>query len=301
MTVFSFDDKIVSKKEGATKLTIKEALNKASIMLKINNIDTPKLKARITLQYVLNKPRQYLIANDNVNLLKAQEKKYFESITKISKGIPIEHITHLKEFMKMNFFVNENVLIPRQDTEILAEEVIKIANKINAKKILDLCTGSGILAVSIAKYVKNAEVIAVDISKEALRVAKKNAKINEVENKITFIESDLFNSINNDKFDIIISNPPYIKKDVIKTLPKEVQEEPMIALDGGYDGLDFYRKIIKNAYSFLKYKGYLCLEIGYDQREEVIKLIEKEDKYIDTYSKKDLYDNDRIIITRVGG
>lgn len=282
-------------------MTIKEALDKGSIILKMKNIDTPKLKSRITLQYILNKQRQFLIANDDVKLTSIQEKKYLEAIGQISKGIPIEHVTHLKEFMKMNFFVNEDVLIPRQDTEILVEEAIKIANKINAKKILDLCTGSGAIAVSIAKYIKDAEVIAVDISKDALRVAKKNARNNEVEDKITFVESDLFKSIGNTKFDMIISNPPYIKKDIIKTLSKEVQKEPVIALDGGYDGLDFYRKIIKESYKFLKYRGYLCLEIGYDQKDEVINLIEKEENYINTYSKKDLYDNDRIIVTRVGG
>lgn len=134
-----------------------------------------------------------------------------------------------------------------------------------------------------------------------MRVAKKNARINEVENQITFIESDLFSSLKNEKFDMIISNPPYIKKKLIKTLSKEVQNEPIIALDGGYDGLDFYRKIIKEAYNFLKFRGVLCLEIGYDQKDDVIKLIQDEEKYTDTYSKKDLYDNDRIIVTRVGG
>lgn len=134
-----------------------------------------------------------------------------------------------------------------------------------------------------------------------MRVAKKNARINEVENQITFIESDLFSSLKNEKFDMIISNPPYIKKELIKTLSKEVQNEPIIALDGGYDGLDFYRKIIKEAYNFLKFRGVLCLEIGYDQKDDVIKLIQDEEKYTDTYSKKDLYDNNRIIVTRVGG
>ena len=120
-----------------------------------------------------------------------------------------------------------------------------------------------------------------------MRVAKKNARINEVENQITFIESDLFSSLKNEKFDMIISNPPYIKKELIKTLSKEVQNEPIIALDGGYDGLDFYRKIIKEAYNFLKFRGVLCLEIGYDQKDDVIKLIQDEEKYTDTYSKKD--------------
>lgn len=282
-------------------MTIKEALEKGTIMLKGENLDSPKMKARILLQDALNKPRQYLIVRDSEVIPAVIAKKYFENIEMVKKGTPIEHITHLKEFMKMNFYVNENVLIPRPDTEILVEEALKIAKRINAKKILDLCTGSGAIAISIAKYLDGAEVTATDISKEALRVAKRNATNNEVENKITFIQSDLFENIRNTKFDMIISNPPYIKKDVIKKLSKEVQNEPLIALDGGYDGLDFYRRIVNKGYEYLKFGGYLCFEIGYDQKESVIELIDAEEKYINTYSKKDLYDNDRIVITKVGG
>ena len=199
----------------------------------------------------------------------------------------------------MNFYVNEDVLIPRSDTEVLVEEVIAIANKIKAKKILDLCTGSGAIAVSLAKYVKNSEITAVDISSKALRIAKMNAKNNEVENQITFLQSDLFHEVPKEKYDIIVSNPPYIKKDIIKTLDREVQKEPEIALDGGYDGLDFYRKIIHQGYEYLKFKGYLCLEIGYDQKIDVIELIENEEKYRDTYGKKDLYGNDRVVVTKI--
>ena len=282
-------------------MTIKEALEKGTIMLKGENLDSPKMKARILLQDVLNKPRQYLIVRDSEVIPTAIVKKYFENIEMVKKGTPIEHITHLKEFMKMNFYVNENVLIPRPDTEILVEEALKIAKRINAKKILDLCTGSGAIAISIAKYLDGAEVTATDISKEALRVAKRNATNNEVENKITFIQSDLFENIGKTKFDMIISNPPYIKRDVIKKLSKEVQNEPLIALDGGYDGLDFYRRIANQGYEYLKFGGYLCLEIGYDQKDDVIQIVENEEKYINTYSKKDLYDNDRIVITKVGG
>lgn len=282
-------------------MTIKELLAKGTVMLKGENLDSPSIKARLLLQDTLNKPRQYLLVHDTEQVKEESATKYLTNIEKVKKGTPIEHITHLKEFMKMNFYVNENVLIPRQDTEILVEEAIKIAKRINAKKILDLCTGSGAIAISIAKYINGAEVTATDISNEALRVAKRNATNNEVQNQITFIQSDLFESIGNTKFDMIISNPPYIKKDVIKKLSKEVQSEPLIALDGGYDGLDFYKKIVSKAYEHMKFGGYLCLEIGYDQKESVTDLIEKEGNYINTYSKKDLYDNDRIIVTKVGG
>ncbi len=280
-------------------MTIRETIKQGMIDLKTNGIEEPKLKARLLLQFILNKPRQYLLVYDNETVGLRHEVNYFKAIKKLIKGIPIQHITHMQEFMKMNFYVDENVLIPRQDTEVLVEEVISIANKINAKKILDLCTGSGAIAVSLAKYIEKSKITAVDISKKALNIAKINAKNNEVENQITFIESDLFKNIPKGKYDIIVSNPPYIKKDIIRTLNKDVQKEPKIALDGGYDGLEFYRKIIYKAYEYLKFNGYLCLEIGYDQKKEVIELIENEEKYINTYSKKDLYGNDRVIITKL--
>ncbi len=281
-------------------MTIREAITKASIKLKTKNIDSPKQKARLLMQYVLHKNRQYLIVYDEKKLTPNQEERYFEGVSRMLQGIPLQHITHLQEFMKMNFYVNKDVLIPRQDTEVLVEEVIKIAKRINAKKILDLCTGSGAIAISLAKYIENSQITATDISEKALEIAEKNAIEQKVDRQIAFLQSDLFNDIPKEKYDIIVSNPPYIKKDVIKTLNQEVQKEPIIALDGGIDGLKFYHKIISNSYEFLKYGGYLCLEIGYDQKIDVIELIEKEEKYVNTYGKKDLYDNDRIIITKVG-
>ena len=280
-------------------MTIKETLRKGMIQLKTGNVTEPNLKARLIMQYILNKPRQYLIIYDDQVLTLRQEVDYFKAIKRLINGEPIQHITHQQEFMKLSFFVNEDVLIPRPDTEILVEEVIKIARKINAKKILDMCTGSGAIAVSLAKYLDNVEITAVDISEKSLDVAKTNAKNNEIENKITFIESNLFKNIVNEKYDIIVSNPPYIRKDVIKTLTKEVQKEPKIALDGGYDGLDFYRKITHQSEEYLKFNGYLCFEIGYDQKKDVIKIINDEKKFTGTYSKKDLCDNDRIIVTRL--
>ena len=280
-------------------MKIMEAIKRGMIELKNENIESPKMQSRLLMQFILNKPRQYIIVNDMEELNKADEEKYFNAIKKLRKGIPLEHITHQKEFMKLNFFINENVLIPRQDTEILVEEVIKISKQTNAKKILDLCTGSGAIAVSVAKYLPDCEVTAVDVSNDALKVAKRNAINNQVENQITFVSSDMFTNLNEEKFDIIVSNPPYIRTKVIETLETKVQNEPYIALDGGEDGLYFYREIVKNAYQYLKFKGYLCMEIGFDQKIDVIELIENEDKFENTYSKKDLYDNDRIIVTRL--
>lgn len=280
-------------------MLIKEAIRKGMISLKTNNIQEPNLKSRLLMQYILNKPRQYMLIHDNEELTNKQEKAYLENIEKMIKGVPLQHITHSQEFMKMNFYVNENVLIPRPDTEILVEEVINIAKKTNAKKILDLCTGSGAIAISLAKYIENSQITAVDISEEALRIAKLNAVNNNVEDKITFVKSDLFENIVKEKYDIIVSNPPYIKKDFIKKLDKEVQQEPYIALDGGDDGLDFYRKIISEGYQYLKFKGYLCMEIGYDQKQEVFDIIKSQEKYSNTYSKIDLGGNDRIVVTTV--
>lgn len=280
-------------------MTISELIKKGMIELKNENIEEPKLKSRLLMQYVLNETRQYVIVNDMEQLDKSKEKQYFEGIRILKKGVPIEHITHQREFMKLSFFVDKNVLIPRQDTEILVEEVIKIAKKINAKKILDLCTGSGAIAISLAKYLPQTEITAIDISKDALKIAKKNAISNNVENQITFINLDMYTNLNEGKFDIIVSNPPYIKTNVIEKLDVQVKNEPYIALDGGEDGLNFYRKIIDESYQYLKIKGFLCLEIGFDQKIDVIELIENTEKYEGTYSKKDLFDNDRIIITQM--
>ena len=278
-------------------MTIKEMLSKGTIMLKGNNVDSPKLKARLLLQYILKKPRQHLIVYDNEEVGKKEQWEYFVNIEKLTNGVPLQHITHQQEFMKMNFYVDENVLIPRPDTEILVEEVIKIASKINEPKILDLCTGSGAIAISIAKNVPNAEVYAIDISSKAIEVAKKNAK--QLGAKVKFVKSNLFNKMEKMKFDIIVSNPPYIKKDVMKILSQEVKKEPELALDGGIDGLDFYRKITKQAMDYLKFGSYLCYEIGYDQKDEVIDIINKNGNYSNTYSKKDLGGNDRVVITQV--
>ncbi|MCI8760226.1 MAG: peptide chain release factor N(5)-glutamine methyltransferase [Clostridia bacterium] len=281
-------------------MTIREAIYQAMIQLKMKKIESPKLKARLLMQFMLGKTRQYIMVYDEKKLTQEQEEKYFKNVEKLIKGIPLQHITHQQEFMKMNFYVNKDVLIPRPDTEILVEEVIQIAQKIRAKKILDLCTGSGAIAISLAKYIQDSQITATDISNKALEIAQKNAKNNQVENQIAFLSSNLWEELPKEKYDMIVSNPPYIKREIIKSLEEEVQKEPLMALDGGWDGLDFYRKIVKQAYEYLKYGGYLCLEIGYDQKIDVIELIEQEEKYTDTYGKKDLYGNDRVIITKVG-
>lgn len=279
-------------------MNIRELLNRGYYVLKNNKIETPKQKARLIMQYVLNKPKEYILIYDKNQVSKEEEERYMNNINKLCKGTPVQYITNFQEFMNMRFYVNKNVLIPRQDTEVLVEEVISLAKKSTDIKILDLCTGSGIIGISLSKNLKNAEVYASDISEGALKVAKINNEKNNA--KVNYIHSDLFENIPKIKFDYIVSNPPYIKTDVIETLRDEVRKEPILALDGGYDGLKFYTKIAKEAINYLKYGGYLCLEIGYDQKDDVIDILEKTGNYTKIYCKKDLCDNDRIIIAKVG-
>ena len=277
-------------------MNIKEAIIFGTKYLDENNISESKAKCRILLSNILNVSKEYLLVHDNDKLNLKKEMKYKEYLVRLSNNEPIQYIINKQEFMKLNFYVDENVLIPQPDTEILVEEVLSFAKKNKQKlKILDLCTGSGCIAVSIAKYIKNAEVFASDISYKALEIAKLNAKENHV--KINFIESDLFENILENDFDIIISNPPYIETKIVETLEEEVKKEPILALDGGKDGLDFYRKIILQANQYLKENGILALEIGYNQKEEVIKLLEKQN-YKEIYCIKDLAGNDRVIISR---
>lgn len=291
-------------------MNIKQALEYGIKLLKENKINEPILKVRIILSNILKQNKEYLMIHELEELDEDFIKLFKQDISKLCEHIPIQYVTKKQEFMGIEFYVDENVLIPQPDTEILVEEVVNICRGRSCDcphkkiKILDLCTGSGAIGISLAKNIDNCEMTLSDISINALNIATKNcnnivgvdAYIDPHKN-IKIIQSDLFENIEG-KFDIIVSNPPYIKSDVIKTLDKEVQNEPKLALDGGKDGLDIYRRIITQAYKFLNNNGYLCLEIGYDQKEEVIKLIEETNKYQDIYSKKDLAGNNRIIICK---
>ena len=281
-------------------MTIKELLNQAVIMLKNENIDAPKNKARMLLQATLKKSREYLMIYDNKEVENIDRDRYIKNVKRLILGEPLQYITGIQEFMKLNFLVTKDVLIPRPDTEILVEEVIRKAENIPNPVILDLCTGSGAIAVSLAKYIKNVHICAVDISSKALEIAKKNAELNGVKNNIEFIESNLFDKIKERKFDIIVSNPPYIETETIKTLSKEVQSEPKIALDGGKDGLDFYRKIADSGSKYLNRQGYICLEIGYNQRIAVRQILENKKRYVNINCIIDLCGNDRVITAQIG-
>jgi len=271
-------------------MDIKNLLQEAIVKLKEAKIDEASLKAKLVMCYVLGIQKEQLVTQAENEVNSVDEKKFLGAIYMLTNNIPVEHITNNKDFMKLNFYVDENVLIPRQDTEILVEEVIK---RCNSGKILDLCTGSGAIAVSLSKYIPNIRVYASDISQKALETAKRNAKNNDVD--VTFIESNIFENIQDNDFDVIVSNPPYIETNVIESLSEEVKKEPHIALDGGIDGLDFYRTIASEAKKHLKKGGLLALEIGYNQAEAVTKLLEE---YNNIEVIKDLAGNDRVIIAR---
>lgn len=225
-------------------MNIREAIKTGMNMIKEKNIEDATLKSKMIMENVLGQNRQYIIANDLNQLDYEQEKEYFFEIEKLLENNPIEYITNKKEFMNLELYVNQDVLIPRQDTEILVEEVINILQNIKAEniQILDMCTGSGAIAIALAKNVEKCIVDAADISSGALEVVRKNVVKNQVEDKINIINSDLFSKVPNKKYNLIVSNPPYIERNVIENLDKQVQKEPIIALDGGEDGLDFYKK-----------------------------------------------------------
>lgn len=261
-------------------MTINKALKDASEL--IDYIDS-----KILLKYVLKQDENYIIINRDAELDESVKNKYVELVKKVKNGYPLQYITNKQEFMGMNFYVDENVLIPQPDTEVLVQKTIEYAkNKPNCK-ILDLCTGSGNIAISIKKYLADVEVTGIDISEKALEIAKKNANQNNVD--VKFIKSNMFENIY-ERFDIIVSNPPYIKTNIISTLPINVQKEPNIALDGGDDGLNFYKIIAENINNYLEKDGILLVEIGYDQKEEVTKLF-KNSRCI-----KDYENRDRVII-----
>lgn len=272
-------------------MNISELLVNGKHLLK--DIEDGNIKARILLEYILKLSREKIVSNPNIEVSDNNVESYLNKINDIKNGMPIQYITNKQEFMKLNFYVDKNVLIPQPDTEILVEKAIEICNKYgNDIKILDLCTGSGAIGISIAKNIKNAKVYATDINNTVIDIAKQNAKQNNVDN-IEFIVSDMFENIQEKDFDIIVSNPPYIETDVIKTLPTEVRNEPIIALDGGKDGLKFYKIILSEYKKYLKKDGYLLLEIGYNQAKSVGELINLNYSII-----KDLAGNDRVIIIK---
>lgn len=283
-------------------MKIKEVIEEGKNVLSKNNIEDNVIVTRELLAFVLGVEKQYLVIHLADELNAEDYIKFKENINKLINGKPLQYITNNQEFMGLNFFVNENVIIPQPDTEIIVEETLKKCKELLLKngkiKILDLCTGSGAIAVSLSIFLGDeAEVFASDISTKALEVAKYNNGKNNT--NVRFIESNLFKNIQEQKFNIIVSNPPYIRSDVINKLSKQVQNEPHLALDGGEDGLKFYKKIIEQSCNYIE-NGYLILEIGYDQKEDVENLLKENKNYSEIKTIQDLSGNDRCVIAKVG-
>lgn len=254
-------------------------------------IEEAPLDARLLLEHVCHTNRNDLLVHGEREVTEAEKESYEEKINRRKMHIPLQYITGEQEFMGLNFKVNPGVLIPRQDTEVLVEEVMRYLQ--DGMDILDMCTGSGCILLSLLHYSNDCYGVGADISKEALKTAEQNAELLGEKN-CSFVESDLFQAIEGN-FDIIVSNPPYIASDVIPALMEEVKNhEPLGALDGKEDGLFFYREIMKQAGNVLRHGGYLFFEIGYDQADAV-KTIMESAGYQDVTVVKDLAGLDRVI------
>lgn len=275
----------------------RDLYNQGMEKLSSENIPDAKIDARLLLEYTCKTDRNALFLKGDMEVPDEDEKLYFDLISKRTKHIPLQHLTGEQEFMGLTFKVNKCVLIPRQDTECLVEIILKHLH--DGMRILDMCTGSGCILISLLHYSNDCQGVGVDLSEEALKVAMHNAKMignNGITDTMnaTFVQSDLFEKVDG-KFDIIVSNPPYIKTEVIDSLMPEVKDfEPMMALDGMEDGLHFYRRIILDAKEHLNRGGQLFFEIGYDQGEEVSNLL-REAGYVDVEVSKDLAGLDRVV------
>lgn len=262
--------------------------------LKEAQIGEAQLDARLLLEEVCGTDHNTLFCHGDREVSEAEEEKYRRALEQRAVHVPLQHLLGYQDFMGLRFQVNEYVLIPRQDTEILVEEAMRYLH--DGMRILDLCTGSGCILLSLLHYSNDCEGVGVDISQEALQVAAQNAELLGI--KADFLKSDLYEKVTG-KFDLLVSNPPYIERAVIPTLMEEVREyDPYIALDGGEDGLDFYRRIIGGAQDYLKRGGQILMEIGSGQAKEVSELLREAGfKEIDVY--RDFAGLDRVVSGRL--
>ena len=277
-------------------MNIENTLNKGIKVLKANNSSSPILDSEILLSNTVKKDKKYIILNSKKSLNSDQLGRFKDLIDRRKKGEPIAYLLNKKEFWKDEFYVSKNVLIPRPDTELIIEEVLKIYPKKSQQQLLDIGTGSGCILLSILKERSNFYGTGIDISKKSINVSKFNAKKLGLTSRVKFFHSSVDN-FKLGKYDLIVSNPPYIKLLNLKYLEKDVVNyEPKLALNGGLDGFSEIRKVINKASNLIKKKGRFILEIGFNQKNKVIKILKDEGFYVNK-AIKDYGNNDRCIIS----
>ena len=277
-------------------MNINLAINEGSKILKSNFIPNPLLDAEILMAKTINKDRNYILLNSSDFINKNDLNNFYKLIHQRSLGNPVAYLTKKKSFWNSEFFITKDILIPRPDTELVVETILRLTKQKNKINILDIGVGSGCIIVSILKERENFCGTGIDLSKKCLVITKKNAIAHKVSSRLKLYKSDV-DKFNLGKYDLIVSNPPYIKTCKLKYLEKDVAEfEPRLALDGGLDGLSEIRKVIKKTSELIKKNGKFILEIGFDQKNEVINLLKKEGFYINS-TQKDLAYNDRCIVS----
>ncbi|MCK5758867.1 MAG: peptide chain release factor N(5)-glutamine methyltransferase [Clostridiales bacterium] len=278
-------------------MVIREILKKADKILSDNGIEDSYNESTILFVYVLNKSKTYIYTHMDVDVDVDVELKFLECIKKRSKSMPVAYIVNKAWFMSLELFVNEATLIPRPETEGLVEEVLRVIKESSEEKVelLDICTGSGCIGLAVAYYNKKVEATLSDINLECIEVSRKNILMNNLEDRVKVTKSNLFSAFNNLKFDVITANPPYIPSEDIRNLDSDVRlYEPLCALDGGTDGLDFYRNIAAETKNHLKENGCLFMEIGINQSEAVKEILRKSG-YANISIKNDISEIPRII------
>ncbi|MDA9134173.1 peptide chain release factor N(5)-glutamine methyltransferase [Candidatus Pelagibacter ubique] len=277
-------------------MNIENILKEGIGILQKNKISNPQLDSEILLSNSIKRDKKYIILNPKEVLNSEQLRKFKNLIERRKKGEPIAYLINKKEFWKDEFFVNKDVLIPRPDSELIIEQVLKIYSKYDQLQILDIGTGSGCILLSILKERSNFYGTGIDISKKSINVSKFNAKQLNLTNRVKFFHSSVDN-FNNGKYDIIVSNPPYIEQLSLKYLEKDVVNfEPKLALSGGFDGFSKIRKVINKTCNLIKKNGKFILEIGFNQKNKVIKILKEEGFYVNK-AIKDYGNNDRCIIS----
>ena len=293
--------------------TVSEILDRATSYLRRRGIAEPRVDAEVLLAHILKIERLEIYLNLDCQLTEKALSAYEKLIERRTCREPVAFIVGHKEFMGLKFFLNRHVLIPRPETEILVETVIEKAkdikgsgsfryHEVNSLIIVDLCTGSGNIAISLAKNINSCKVYATDISKMALQLAEKNAKFHNVDDKVEFLSGDLFQPLEklnlNLSVDFVVSNPPYVKSSDLASLPPEVRKEPVSALAGGGEGLSFYHRIVPEALKYLVNGGYLIMEIGDGQGKAVVKFIDGQKHFCPAQLVKDYAGLDRVVVAQ---